>query len=257
MTKKLFFYNLNQMESYKLKLVNKEVIPKSFIRDFIEEDTKIKILDNSYAINDIVLKDKNKKRTTKIIGKSLNVDNHVLKHRLWHMLQLNVPLIYNQKSINLTTNFVQKFSLFFKKKGVLTSILKAKKGGFSARSFGISGFLPLKEYKKSNLCKLTARINKKLKVYRNNKIRSTKAIWQFKKMDKLSLWQKTSFRATRRKWKFLTKNRPWFKKMKKRRKTMWKAKAGQNWLKKHRISSKNDLKKRKKISPFIFYKNII
>ena len=76
-------------------------------------------------------------------------------------------------------------------------------------------------------------------------------------MDKLSLWQKTPFRATRRKWKFLTKNRPWFKKMKKRRKTMWKAKAGQNWLKKHRISSKNDLKKliNRRLSYFSSEKN--
>lgn len=82
------------------------------------------------------------------------------------MLQLNVPLIYNQKSINITINFVQKFSLFFKKKGVLTSILKAKKGGFSARSFGILGFLPLKEYKKSNLCKFTTITNRKLKNYK-------------------------------------------------------------------------------------------
>ncbi len=261
MTKKLFFYNLNQIESHKLRLVNKEVIPKSFIRDFIEEDTKIKILDNSYSIADIVLKDKNKKRTTKIIGKSLNVDNHILKHRLWHMLQLNVPLIYNQKSINLTTNFVQKFSLFLKKKGVLTSILKAKKGGFSARSFGISGFLPLKEYKKSNLCKLTAKLNAKLKVYKNNKIKNrykfTKAIWQFKKMDKLSLWQRTPFRTTKKKWKFLIKIRPWLKEIKKRKKRNWKAKAGKNWLEKHRLDSKSNLKKRKKISPFIFYKNII
>ncbi len=257
MTKKLFFYNLNQMESYKLKLVNKEIIPKSFIRDFIEEDTKIKILDNSYAINDIVLKDKNKKRTTKIIGKSLNVDNHVLKHRLWHMLQLNVPLIYNQKSINLTTNFVQKFSLFFKKKGVLTSILKAKKGGFSARSFGISGFLPLKEYKKAHLCKLTSEMNKTSRLYKNSKVRSTKDIWQFKKMDKFSLRQRTPFRATRRTWKFLIKIRPWFKKIKKRKKTKWKTKAGEKWLKQHRINSKKSLKKRKKISPFIFYKSII
>ena len=48
----------------------------------VEDDTKIKIIDNSYSINDLVLKDKNKKRTTKIIGKSLKVDNHILKHRL-------------------------------------------------------------------------------------------------------------------------------------------------------------------------------
>jgi len=63
MTKKLFFYKINQMESHKLRLINKVIIPKSIIRDFIEDDTKIKILDNSYSINDIVLKDKNKKRT--------------------------------------------------------------------------------------------------------------------------------------------------------------------------------------------------
>lgn len=66
MTKKLFFYNLNQMESHKLRLVNKEFIPKSIIRDFLEDDIKIKILDNSSSINDIVLKDKNKKRTQRI-----------------------------------------------------------------------------------------------------------------------------------------------------------------------------------------------
>lgn len=259
MTKKLFFYSLNQMESHKLRLVNKEVIPKSFIRDFVEEDTKIKIIDNSYSINDLVLKDKNKKRTTKIIGKSLKVDNHILKHRLWHILQLNVPLIYNQKSINLTTNFVEKFSLFFKKKGVLTSILKAKKGGFSARSFGISGFLPLKEYKKLNLCKIAAKVNAKLKAYKNNKIKMnySKAIWKFSKTEKLSLWQKTPFRANLRKWKFLTKNRPWFKKVKQRRKKKWKTKSGKKWLKKHKKRLKKRLRRKKRISPFIFYKNII
>lgn len=247
MARKLFFYDLNQMESHKLKVVNKEVIPKSFIRDFLEEDTKIKILDNSYSINDIVLKDRNKKRTTKLIGKSLKVDNHVLKHRLWHMLQLNVPLIYNQKSINLTTNFVQKFSLFFKKKGVLTSILKAKKGGFSARSFGILGFLPLKQYKKLSLCKLTDSINSKLNVYKNKKkkikIKNTKILWKFEKMAKLSLWQKVPFKVTKKKWKFLKKSRPWFKKRRKK----WK---------KRKKKFKNKLKRMKKrISPFIFYKN--
>ena len=260
MTKKLFFYDLNQMESHKLRLVNKEVIPKSIIRDFIEDDTKIKILDNSSSINDLVLKDKNKKRTKKIIGKSLKVDNHILKHRLWHMLQLNVPLIYNQKSIDLTINFVQKFSLFFKKKGVLTTILKAKKGGFSARSFGISGFLPLKQYKKIHFCKIAARINTKLKVYKNNKLKNkcTKAIWQFRKVEKLSLWQKTSLRPNIRKWKFLTKKRPWFKKIKaKKRKTKWKAKSGEKWLEKRRKKLKYKLRRRNKKSPFIFYKNTI
>lgn len=261
MTKKLFFYSLNQIESHKLRLVNKEVIPKSFIRDYIEDDTKIKVLDNSYSINDIVLKDKNKKRTNKIVGKALKVDNHILRHRLWPMLQLNVPLIYNQKSTDLTINFVQKFSLFFKKKGVLTTILKVKKGGFSARSFGILGFLPLKEYRKLQFCKIAARIKSKIHVYKNNKIRINypKSMWQFQKVDKLSLWQKTPLRANRRKWKFLTKTRPWFKKIKLRRKKKWKTKSGVKWLEKRREKSKVRLKRTKRLrrkSPFIFYKNI-
>lgn len=264
MTKKLFFYNLNQMEYHKLRLINKEIIPKSFIRDFVEDDIKIKVLDNSYSINDVVLKDKNKKRTKKIIGKSLNIDNHILRHRLWHMLQINVPLIYNHKSINLTINFVQKFSFFLQKKGVLTSILKPKKGGFSARSFGISGFLPMNEYNKIDSNK---KEDKRLMVYKNNKITKINKkeikrnlhLWNFKKLEKLSLWQKKPFRTTKKNWKFLIKNRPWFKKNKNRKwkKKKWKVKKGAEWLKAQKKKLTEHLIKRKKRSPFIFYKNIL
>lgn len=237
MTKKLFFYNLNQMEYHKLRLINKEIIPKSFIRDFVEDDIKIKVLDNSYSINDVVLKDKNKKRTKKIIGKSLNIDNHILRHRLWHMLQINVPLIYNHKSINVTTNFVQKFSFFLQKKEVFTYILKPKKGGFSARSFGILGFLPTRQYNKTNLSRLDA---ERLMVYKNNIIKRKLPPLYFRKLVKLSLWQKEPLRTNRRTWKFLIKNYPWFKNKKKKK---WNKKKRAEWL-----------RKRKKTLPFVFYK---
>lgn len=250
MSKKTFFCNINKTESHKLRLINKEIMPKSFIREVLPENKNIKIIDNSYSINDILLKNK-KKRNKKKIGSTIKVNNSILKNKFWHMIQLAIPTLANEKSKNFAINFVKNFSLFLKKQKVLVSILETKKGGFIARSFGILGFLPLKQYLSinKNLCQNT----KVAKLKELPKIK-TIAHYYFLKTCKLAIKLKTPLIANKKKWRFLTKATFWFKKIKKHKKKhkkhkkkIWKTKKLQY------IKTKAKKKFKYKKCPFVFY----
>lgn len=250
MSKKTFFCNINKIKSHDLRLVNKEIMPKSFIREILPENKNIKIIDNSYSINDVLLKNK-KKRNKKKIGSLIKVDNNILKNKFWHMIQLNVPTLANEKSKNLTINFVKNFSLFLKKQKVLVSILETKKGGFIARSFGILGFLPLKQYLSVN--KNLHKSKQLIKLKELQKIK-TLAPYYFVNTYKLGIKLKTSLIANKKKWRFLTKAPFWFKKIKKYKKKQKKS-NNKLWKTKKIMHIKKQTKKKFKYKkcPFVFY----
>lgn len=249
MTKKTFFCNINKMESHNLRLINKEIMPKSFIREILNKNKNIKIIDNSSSISDVLLKNK-KKHNKKKIGSFIKIDNNILKNKFWHMIQLNLPTLANEKSKNLTINFVKNFSLFLKKQKVLVSILETKKGGFIARSFGILGFLPLKQY-------LSANKNfKKKPLLKVKELQKVKAIapYYFSNSFKFALKPKNSLIATKKKWRFLIKAPIWFKRFKKYKKKYKKNKKKQWETKKIKnIKQKAKKKFKYKKCPFVFY----
>jgi len=249
MTKKTFFCNINKIESHNLRLVNKEIIPKSFIRETFNKNKNIKITDNSYSISDILLKNK-KKHNKKEIGSFIKIDNNILKNKFWHMIQLNLPTLSNEKSKNLTINFVKSFSLFLRKQKVLVSILETKKGGFIARSFGLLGFLPLKQYLSANKNSI------KKSLLKTKELKKAKALspYYFSNTYKFALKLKNSLIATKKKWRFLIKAPFWFKRFKKYKKKYKKNKKKQWKTKKIKSIKKKTKKKFKyKKCPFIFY----
>lgn len=242
MTKKTFFCNINKIESHNLRLINKEIIPKSFIRENLNKN--IKIIDNSYSISDILLKNK-KKHNKKEIGSSIKIDNNILKNKFWHMIQLNLPTLSNEKSKNLAINFSKTFSLFLRKQKVLVSILEAKKGGFVARSFGILGFLPLKQYLSVNKNLIKKPLLKKKAI----------APYYFSNTYKFALKPKNALIATKKKWRFLIKAPIWFKRFKKYKKKYKKKGKKKQWKTKKIKSIKKKAKKKFKYKkcPFVFY----
>jgi hypothetical protein len=146
MTKKTFYINLKEQEFNATKAINKEIIFKSFVRETINTNDEIKIVDNNSNISNIYLKEKIN------IGSSLNLDTFILKNKYNNDLRLSTPLpIVNIKN-KIAIDFKNKFSNLFKtkkeKKGKKDPviILKPIKGGFHVYYSGIFGFLPQSQY---------------------------------------------------------------------------------------------------------------
>jgi hypothetical protein len=79
--------------NHDVRTINKYVLPKSIFREIPLEDwdSKIKLIDNSYEISDLFIKDKN-------VGlwQTLKVDTVTFKHKYWKALQLEISVSRNR-----------------------------------------------------------------------------------------------------------------------------------------------------------------
>ncbi len=228
MTKKTYLFNKINKNSQEKLIVNREIIVKSYIREILEDNYLINTIDNSHTVSDIIIE-----RDT-IKGESVNVNMRTLRHKHWKTLQIKVPLLSNARSKNIAENFVTKFSFFKKKQKNWSTILGVEKGGYTARSFGILGFLP-----KHQIC-----LNKKKETN-----------FFYTKSHKLRLFQKTVPNITKKKWKFLRKR--WYKKKnnKEKKEKPITIEQRQEEIKREEEIIKNRKKQKiaSKKSPFIFY----
>ena len=87
------FLKFIDKSNHDMRIINKYVLPKSIFRELpLEEwDSKIKLIDNSYEISDLFVKDKN-------IGlwQTLKVDTVTFKHKYWKALQLEISVSRNR-----------------------------------------------------------------------------------------------------------------------------------------------------------------
>ncbi len=142
MTKKTFIWNFKENKLHNLKAINKEIYYKGYIRDFVEEEKRIKVIDDHSTISDIILKSKKKKiykkfkfkkfnkkklkalkakkarklkatalKTKKFkkikpnskIGASVKLNKHILRHKFWDKIRIKVPLVSTPKSSIIKT----------------------------------------------------------------------------------------------------------------------------------------------------------
>lgn len=146
MTQKTFYINLKEQDFNNTKAINKEIIFKSFVRDVINNNDEIKIVDNNSNISNIYLKENVN------AGNFLNLDTFILKNKFNNDLRLNVPIKITNINNKIAIEFKNKFSNLInkkkqkKKKKDPVIILKAIKGGFQAYYSGVYGFLPQSQY---------------------------------------------------------------------------------------------------------------
>lgn len=113
MTKKTFSWNLKDRQFNNLKAINKEILYKSYTRNFLKEDQKVKLIDNSSNISDIFLRKQDYKRYR--IGTSIKAKTTILKSIYWDKLQIAMPFLMKPKKKGLVTKL--KFNLLtFQKK---------------------------------------------------------------------------------------------------------------------------------------------
>lgn len=172
MTKKTFYWNLKERKFNDLKAVNKEILNKSYVRGFLEEDKKIKLIDNFSNISDLFLRKENSKKYK--IGSSIKTKSMVLKNIYWDKIQLVMPFLMSPKKKNLITKV--KLNLLTKKKSkdkaYIDVLKKPVKGGFYVESFGINEFIPKTKHdftKKPKNLKNETKLNKKTNISSNSK----------------------------------------------------------------------------------------
>ena len=225
MTKKNLVFNTAESNLYENLLIAKEILPKSFVRRVWIDNVSIKIMDDFRSVTDLYIKTKGKKKLTKkeikVLkknnipkkkekeklyekGQAFKLDKHVLRHKKWNALQIEVPLIPNVKSKSLVTNYATKLSFFKKKAKVWSTKLTPEKGGYTVRSFGILGFLNAKQ---ALIASISERKGKKENSYFSGINRL-----------KLKIGQRIPFLKKKTKWRFLRKNH-------------WKTKRYWRWLK--------------------------
>lgn len=178
MSKNTFTWHFKNTHFFEPHIVTKEYFHKSFIRGILSKEIQnrdIKIVDNWASINDFFYKNPKPKsvkefsitnqfkrkfvRRKKILkglklkrGSSIRLNYPILRHKFWHGIQLQVPIMPNAKPVELIRLVKNIKKSFFKnkttkKKNVLpVRILKPKKGGFIVRFVTIKGFLPKKQF---------------------------------------------------------------------------------------------------------------
>lgn len=175
MTKKTFLWNFEKQNFYITKIINEEVYSKSYIRAKVNDSKNYFVVDNNSKINhlyfpkkkkyiswfkkQLLLKQKNKKekndkiKVKKIVGKSLNLNTMVLRHKFWKHIRISLPIIVNpNRKSNLLR--IQKLYKQIEKKNIKNIYInksnkKIKKGIFT-RFFGINPLLSKKEYEIAN-----------------------------------------------------------------------------------------------------------
>lgn len=99
MTKKTFYWNLKERKFNDIKAVNKEFLYKSFVRGFLEDDQKIKVIDNFSSVSDLFLKKEDSIKYR--MGTSIKTQAIILKHKYWDKLQLIMPFLLKPKKKNI------------------------------------------------------------------------------------------------------------------------------------------------------------
>lgn len=167
MTKKTFTWNLKDRKFNDLKAINKEILYKSYTRNFLKDDQKIKVIDNSSSISDILLdKDDSKKYR---IGTSINAKTTILKSIYWDKIQIAMPFLIKPKK----KSFVTKLKIN------LLTIQKKFKKNFKEQKEELKKLLlkklllnPIKKYRKSK--KFKKNFKKKYNVWKKEAIAKSK-----------------------------------------------------------------------------------
>lgn len=113
MTKKTFSWNLKDRQFYNLKAINKEILYKSYTRNFLKDNQTIKLIDNSSNIADLLLTKKESKNYR--IGTSIKTKTAILRSIHWDKIQLVMPLLIKSKKKGLITKLKVNLLTFEKK----------------------------------------------------------------------------------------------------------------------------------------------
>jgi hypothetical protein len=144
MTKKTFYLNLKEQSFNQIKIVSKELVGKSLIRNTIKNREEIKIIDtNSNIVNIKASKDIQR-------GETLCLNQFIFRNKFNTELKLDTFLGETSLKKKLIEKYKNSFLSTLKTKSVKKKepviILECIKGGFIVYNSGLCGFLPRSQY---------------------------------------------------------------------------------------------------------------